>query len=189
MDRAFNMGGRFNSFVWNVFLCFLWKVDFSRFPFQLYTKFQFSGEGLTEPLPQTPPLLNSWASPSVRASIVLKSQALRALDSGFVCFGSPTFEAWLRPWTQTKAGIHSRSGVATIFGPPPTTCLGPWPRGYGDYFFLAGPGGPLQPRGPPPRGRGDCGALATPLHSRGIYVHWSWPSRSEYEPSSVTTEN
>ena len=33
--------------------------------------------------------------------------------------------------------------------PPPTICLGPWPRGYGDYFFLAGPGGPLQPRGPP----------------------------------------
>ena len=49
------------------------------------------------------------------------------------------------------------SGVTTIFGPPPTTCLGPWPRGYGDYFALAGPGGPLQPRGAPagpPRSRG-----------------------------------
>ena len=32
------------------------------------------------------------------------------------------------------------SGVATIFAPPPpTTCLDPWPRGYGDYFCLAGP--------------------------------------------------
>ena len=41
----------------------------------------------------------------------------------------------------------------TIFGPPPqTTCLGPWPRGYGDYFFLAGPFSPTGPsrglRGP-----------------------------------------
>ena len=39
------------------------------------------------------------------------------------------------------------SGVATIFGPPPTTCLGPWPRGYGDYFFLAGPFSPPRSRG------------------------------------------
>ena len=37
------------------------------------------------------------------------------------------------------------------FSPPPqTTCLGPWPRGYGDYFFLAGP---FNPAGPP-RSRG-----------------------------------
>ena len=45
---------------------------------------------------------------------------------------------------------HYSSGVATNFGPPPqTTCLGLWPRGYGDYFFLASPWQPLQPRGPP----------------------------------------
>ena len=51
------------------------------------------------------------------------------------------------------------SGVATIFGPPPpTTCLGPWPRGYGDYFFLAGP---FSPAGPP-QSRGLRGP-ATPL--------------------------
>ena len=47
----------------------------------------------------------------------------------------------------------THSGVAMIFGPPPqTTCLGPWPRVYGDYFFLVGPFNPAGPsrglRGP-----------------------------------------
>ena len=47
------------------------------------SKFQkFSGEGLTEPPPQTPPPALSRASPSIRASP----------DSD-----PPTFEAWLRP--------------------------------------------------------------------------------------------
>ena len=43
---------------------------------------KFSGEGLTEPPPQTPPPAFSRASPSVWAS-PLNSRALRALDSGF----------------------------------------------------------------------------------------------------------
>ena len=43
---------------------------------------KFSGEGLTEPPPQTPPPAFSRASPSVRAS-PSNSRALRALDSGF----------------------------------------------------------------------------------------------------------
>ena len=43
------------------------------------------------------------------------------------------------------------SSVSTIFRPPSqTTCLGPWPRGYGDYFFLADPCRALQPCAPPP---------------------------------------
>ena len=37
--------------------------------------------------------------------------------------------------------------------PPQTTCLGPWPRGYGDFFFLVGPwrvpAGPFSLAGPP----------------------------------------
>ena len=58
----------------------------------------------------------------------------------------------------------SLSGVATIFGPPATTCLGPWTKGYGDNFFLASPWrAPSVLRAP--RGRGACGALATPLIS------------------------
>ena len=58
------------------------------------------------------------------------------------------------------------SGVATIFGPPQTTCLGLWPRGYGDYFFLAALWrAPSTSRAP--HGRGVCGALATPLVTRG----------------------
>ena len=54
--------------------------------------------------------------------------------------------------------LQSISGVAMIFGPPPqTTCLGSWPRVYGDYFFLAGPWrAPSTPRAPP-RSRGPAG--------------------------------
>ena len=74
-----------------------------------------------------------------------------------------------------KFSKHWISGIATIFGPPPqTTCwenlfvnqintvqnvseeTSLWPRGYGDYFFLAG-----QWRAPSasraPRGRGPAG--------------------------------
>ena len=52
----------------------------------------------------------------------------------------------------------SFSSIATIFGPPPqTTCLGPWPRGYCDYFFLAGP---FSPTGPPQGLRGPRYATA-----------------------------
>ena len=49
---------------------------------------KFSGEGLTEPPPQTPPPVFSRASPSVRASPSIlrrfapSTRALRALDSG-----------------------------------------------------------------------------------------------------------
>ena len=43
--------------------------------------------------------------------------------------------------------------------PPQTTCLGPLPRVYGDYFLANT--SPSTPRAP--RGRGACGALATPL--------------------------
>ena len=50
--------------------------------------------------------------------------------------------------------------------PPQTNCLGPWPRGYGDYFFLAGPwrapGGPLA--GP---WRAPGGPLAGPWRAPG----------------------
>ena len=50
--------------------------------------------------------------------------------------------------------------------PPQTTCLGPWPRVYGDYFFLAGPWrAPSTPRAPP-RSRGLRGPrYATALDS------------------------
>ena len=52
------------------------------------------------------------------------------------------------------------SSVATILGPPQTTCLGPWPKGYGDYFFLAGPKrASSAPRAPAIAPRGACGAL------------------------------
>ena len=59
---------------------------------------KFSGEGLTEPPPQTPPPASSRASPSDRASP--DSRALRALDSGFtLSFGPPPFpKSWIRPW-------------------------------------------------------------------------------------------
>ena len=58
------------------------------------------------------------------------------------------------------------SGVATIFGPSRQQLV--WAPGQGvigDYFFLAGPGGPWWAPSAPraPRGRGACGALATPL--------------------------
>ena len=102
-------GGRFNSFVLNVSLGFLWKVDFSRFSILLYTrlndlKFEnpklVLGRGSPSPLPGTPhPFLG--LSPrkggvqriegkfSLDSGFALKSQALRALDSSFIRFGSP----------------------------------------------------------------------------------------------------
>ena len=77
---------------------------FQDFPFN-YTpdrtiwssKFQkISGEGITEPPPQTP-TPRSFSGFDLDSGFAVKSQALRALDSGFARFGPPTFEAWLRP--------------------------------------------------------------------------------------------
>ena len=87
---------------------------------------KFSGEGLTEPPPQTPPPVFSRALPSVRASpsilgrfapstraspsilgrFALNTRALRALDSGFalnfrlgilVWPPPPKVNSWIRP--------------------------------------------------------------------------------------------
>ena len=53
------------------------------------------------------------------------------------------------PSTQVQIFNSEQWRSDDFSGAPPTTCLGPWPRGYDDYYSLAGPGRPLQPRGPP----------------------------------------
>ena len=107
--QSFWSGGWFNSFVLNVFLCFLWEVGFSRFPILIYTrlndlKFEIPkivlGRGSPSPLPGTPHPF-SGLSPRKgggsrdrgnilpRSDFALKSQTLRALDSSFIRFWSP----------------------------------------------------------------------------------------------------
>ena len=98
---AFNMGGRFNSFVLNVFLCFLWNVDFFKISLSTYTRLNdmkfkipkiFWGGTHRAPSPR------SFSGFALDSGFALKSWVLRALDSGFARFGPPTFEAWLSPW-------------------------------------------------------------------------------------------
>ena len=69
---------------------------------------KFSGEGLTEPPPQTPPPASSRASPSDQASP--DSRALRALDSSFaLSFGPPPFQnPGSAPETQWLADAYRR---------------------------------------------------------------------------------
>ena len=75
----------------------------------------------------------------------------------------PTVQLSRHPSPAPLVGhLYSRSGsgVATIFGPPRQQLV--WAPGQGvtattsSWRALAGPGGPLQPRGPP-RSRGACG--------------------------------
>ena len=96
-------------FIWNVCLRYAPKWMISSLIFQ-----KFSGEGLTEPPPQTPPPVFSWASPSVRG-FALNSQALRAFDSGAsrprfglrpqllvgeLGLAPPKINCWIRHWLQ-----------------------------------------------------------------------------------------
>ena len=71
LDWAFQTGVRFNSFVLNVFLCFLWKFDFfSRLPFQLHTRLNDLKFEIPKKIwrahwapPQTSPSLFLWLRP------------------------------------------------------------------------------------------------------------------------------
>ena len=65
------------SFISNVCLKYAPKWMVSSLIFQ-----KCSGEGLTEPPPQTPPLV-SFSSSTLSSGFALNSQALRAFDSGF----------------------------------------------------------------------------------------------------------
>ena len=81
---------------------------------------KFSGEGLTEPPPQTPPprffsgfalgsgfALNSRALRALDSGFALDTRALRALDSGFalnfrlgtLVWPPPKINSWIRPCT------------------------------------------------------------------------------------------
>ena len=90
---------------------------------------KFSGEGLTEPPPQTPPPAFSRASPSVRASPSILGRfapstraspsilgrfapSIRASPSTFdwgPWFGPPKINSWIRPWL---IGLRSRVTIA-----------------------------------------------------------------------------
>ena len=63
--------------------------------------------------------------------------------------GQPPEDTTLTDSSQTLTSSQWRSDE--FRAPPQTTCLGLWPRGYGDYFFLAGPWrAPSASRAPPP---------------------------------------
>ena len=55
--------------------------------------------------------------------------------------------------------------------PPQTTCLGPWPRVYGDYFFLAGPFNPAGPAGPSLRHWQHCISVIVWKYSSQCYIN------------------
>ena len=116
--QSFQSGGRFNSFVLNVSLRVLWKVDFLRFPILIYTrlndlKFEIPkivlGRGSPSPLPGTPTLSRAWARERVEGlkdrGKILPRFGLRPQISSASCPRFelhpirifPTFEAWLRP--------------------------------------------------------------------------------------------
>ena len=85
------------SFISNVCLKYAPKCMVSRLNFQ-----KFSGEGLTEPPPQTPPPVFSRALPSVRASPSILGRfapSIRASPSTFdwgSWFGPPKVNSWIR---------------------------------------------------------------------------------------------
>ena len=75
---------RFNSFIWNVFLCFLWEVDIFQISSQLvYTR----SNDLKFEAHRAPP------------------QTLPRSFLGFTRFGPSTFEAWLHPWTLHDSSV------------------------------------------------------------------------------------
>ena len=63
----------------------------------------------------------------------------------------------------SSVAYHAGSSVATILGPPQTTCLDPWPKGYGNTSFwrahLADPSA-LGPPANPSRAPHDCEIVA-----------------------------
>ena len=96
---------------------------------------------------------------------------------------TPATTTFLQADTQSSPLSRSTcNSIATIFGPPQTNCLGPWPRGYGDcQVFISTPiltyqtGGPLQHFGPP-QSRGLWGP-------RYATVHMPKPPHSIYHAS------
>ena len=71
-------------------------------------------------------------------------------------------------WNSLPKDICNQWRSDDFRAPPPTTCLGPWPRGYGDCFFLAGP---FSPTGPP-RSRGLRGPCYATVCNPGIKSLW-----------------
>ena len=98
---------------------------------------KFSGEGLTEPPPQTPPPDFSRASPSVRASPSILGRfapstraspsilgrfapSIRASPLTFDCgpwFGPPKINSWIRPCLISHPFNSTRANVTSIAGP------------------------------------------------------------------------
>ena len=82
----------FETFVWNVFLCFLWKIDYIKISvsiipqielFEVRNSKNFLGRGSPSPLPRPLPPLFLGLRPRF---------GLRPIRT------PPTFEAWLRLW-------------------------------------------------------------------------------------------
>ena len=99
--RAFNLGDRFNSFVWNVFLCFVWKVNFFKISLSTNTPDRtILSSKFHEPLPQSLP--RSFSNFDLDSGFALISRGLRALDSGFARFGPPNFWSVVAPLLKSR---------------------------------------------------------------------------------------